>query len=238
MISNEWYEKSGKFRKFPNFPILIDQYQILESIAKKIEFWKKWKQWTRWWAKVRDRDLPLVQDANLRQKVVEARDDRKMVNKMLKPHIAKARAIFERNLSLEERKAYDRVSKRAKKNLFEASLQPKQKRSPARVVKCKTEHTMYTQKRRTLPETIASYHQQHPAEESSKTLYTRKIKLNPSPAQRKVLIDYLGAYRFTYNAAVALWNDPAECERLFTVKRPDLQEIRKHVLVSSVQENP
>ena len=53
-----------------------------------------------------------------------------------------------------------------------------------------------------------------------------------------MLHNYLGAYRFTYNAAVALWNDPAECERLFTVKRPDLQEIRKHVLISSVQNHP
>ena len=60
-------------------PLQQQQYGILGSIEKKIEFWKKWKQWTRWWAKVRDRDLPLVQDADLCQKVVEARDDKKLV---------------------------------------------------------------------------------------------------------------------------------------------------------------
>ena len=129
---------------------------------------------------------------------------------MLKPYIAQARAMFESNLSVAERAAYDQVSKRVQKKLFEASRLEEQKRSPARVVKCKTEHTLYTQKRRTLPETIASYHQQHPTEESPKTVYTRKIKLNPSPAQRKVLFDYLGAYLFTDNAAVALYNDPTE----------------------------
>ena len=209
-------------------PLQQQQYHVLGSTEEKVAFWQKWKLWTRWWAKVRDRDVPLVQDANLRQKVIEARDDRKLVSKMLKPHIAQARAMFESNLSVAERAAYDQVSKRAQKKLFEASRLEEQKRSPARVVKCKTEHTLYTQKRRTLPETIASYHQQHPTEESPKTAYTRKIKLNPSPAQRKVLFDYLSAYRFTYNAA--LYND--------RVRDCSLSICRKSESMSSVLENP
>jgi transposase len=115
-------------------------------------------------------------------------------------------------------------SKRQAGNVKEA---PRKKQ---RVVKCKAEMTMYPQRRRTLPETIADLQDPNLEIEPAVRIKCWRIKLNPSAEQRARLKTYMGTYRFLYNETVALCKNKEQCVEEFGCREPPQQFVREYVL--------
>ena len=63
------------------------------------------------------------------------------------------------------------------------------------------------------------------------SVFTYKYKLRPTPAQRQLLRSYMGAYRYTYNQMVSMYNDSDRCQAIFGVKQPpSTQDAREHIM--------
>lgn len=107
-----------------------------------------------------------------------------------------------------------------------------------RRVKCKEDLTLYPQRERTLPQVTDDL--QHPdlQKESATASFTHKFKLNPTPAQRRILRSYLGAYRYTYNEMVSIYKDRPRCQELFGLDRPPSTQDARESVMERVNETP
>ena len=100
---------------------------------------------------------------------------------------------------------------------------------PSRKIKCKS-LGMYSQAERTLSNVIDDL--KSPSLPLIEDIGQRSVKfrLRPSKQQKKLLQSMFGVYRFTYNAGVALYNDPKQCQEIFKVSKPPIDYLSKHIL--------
>jgi hypothetical protein len=83
-----------------------------------------------------------------------------------------------------------------------------------RRVKCKEELILYPQRERTLDQVVEDLKSPDLKMEDPESFYTYKFKLKPTPAQRRLLRSYMGAYRYTYNELVSIYKDPERCQTI------------------------
>lgn len=104
----------------------------------------------------------------------------------------------------------------------------KQQVKKAKIIKCKTNADLYTQKERTLTDFI---NDKVPLQDINEK-YTRKIVLGKAK-QIPYLQHFIDSYRFIYNQIVSLSNDTSKCKEIFKLENPPLQDLTTYVIEST-----
>ena len=218
----------------------LQTYNSLVTDQKKIEFWSGWKKWHNWWIGIKTVQLPFVDDEAAKKEILDNCENRKLVSKLLRPFQDQARKKFEASLDPEARSLYVQKPKKNQNADFRAwqSPNPTPSINNTRKVKCKSHDLLYTQSLQTVPESIRRLQTVEIKPEPSVCKYVRKIPIYPTTTQKKHLRNYLDAYRFTYNATVALHNDKEKCLEIFDVRNPPATDLAKHVVDSTLEKNP
>jgi hypothetical protein len=232
----------------------------LGAAGRTSEMWEyyrtTWKPWLTWWRKLLEQDFPFLH-LQERQALQELKEDRKEAQKQVLAPFRKrfkeerlaelteeqrdlptnelAKALNKHTKAWKAARATSTKSKRKRvdgddPSPGDAAAQPPRK--AARKVKCKDDALLYTERERTLAETIVDLQGDIDLTDVvPDRMRTFRVRLAPTKAQRARLWRYAGGYRASYNGMVAMFRNPDLCAAEFEgVRTPPLQDVRKHVM--------
>ena len=153
-------------------------YQARTTAQTRFEFWKNWCKWNAWWAKIVD-TVRKKMDSTTQQQLDAAREDMKAAKKVVSQW------------------------KRKSKDTSKGSVSPVPVTStlklPVRKVKCRDDKLLYTHRVRTLSMVVEDLKVPDLLLEVPTSHYVRKIPLDPTTDQKRLLWRFISAYRRTYN---------------------------------------